>query len=94
MVFGNIFLGKYLAASRRLENLSRYINSLMGDNIGEFLISTELQRMNYTVETFQDEDYKALLQNLSKSFESILGQQNANWLLEELNKNDFFKMAS
>ena len=73
----------------KLVTLCQQMRSLLGDNLGYYLLSSELRNLNYTFDDFNDDDYDLLISNLTMDFVPLLGEKTTRWLLEELKRPGF-----
>jgi hypothetical protein len=63
------------------------MNRLMGEKLGNYLLSSEMSSLSLTFDTFDDErDYDLLLENLRRDFVPLLGEENTLWLLEAVKR--------
>jgi len=66
---------------RNLETLSRSINTMMGESVGNYMLDQELRRLKISRENVTEQDMHLLTENLKQSFEPLLGKDGINWLL-------------
>ena len=75
--------------NRKLAILCQHMRSMLGDDLGYYLLSSELRNLDYTFDNFNDSDYDLLISNLKMDFVPLLGEKTTRWLLEELKKPGF-----
>jgi hypothetical protein len=75
-----------LLMENKMTMLSRRLNSMMGENIGEFMLNSELKRLKKERQDLNNSDFALLAENLKQSFELVVGKNNAQCFYDDITK--------
>lgn len=69
-------------SEQKLKTLYCTLNTMMGEGMGNYLLDSELRRLNLRREGMTEQGLQLLTENLRTSFEPLLGKDGINYLLD------------
>lgn len=74
-------------SEQKLKTLYCTLNTMMGEGMGNFLLDSEMKRLNLSGRTMSEEEFELLTQSLKNNFVLMLGKDSTEWLFNEVNKS-------